>query len=155
MSPVRAPFGQIRTYATDNYVDGRSELFAWLSENRVEFAEHQSESSWAAWALALNRGGVSVKGGRPVTGRTLRQTWWRVRRHFGMPIREPILGAEKAKVQKRRSPRRATVRAPEPPLRPGEVAPGVRLANPPTKVVDASEDDFLNKLKGLQGWTET
>jgi hypothetical protein len=147
-----ANFDQILTLAADSAVDHRSGVFLWLSQNRVEFSEHQSEHTWAAWAQALTRAGVTVKGDRPVTGPTMRQAWWRVRRHFGEPVGEPILGAEKAKVQKRRKPRRPASRIAEPPLQPGEVAPGVRLATKSDQEAGRGGDNLLEKLARTQKW---
>jgi hypothetical protein len=106
----------------------RSDLFHYLTQNRDEFARRRPEHTWAQWAEAFERYGIRGNSTGPLTGRTLRQTWWRVRKFFGDPVADPILDAEKAK-RKRRSPRKPTPPRPSVVLQPGEVAPGVRLVH--------------------------
>lgn len=136
--------------AIDHAQDQRSDLFVWLSQNRKEFAARRHEHTWAAWAQAFEERGIRTNAAGPVNARTVKLTWWKVRRLHGGPLGEPVLSAEKAKVRKRRSPRRVTVRAPEPPPGPGEVAAGVRLTEQPPAPVAADNDPIASIMAELR-----
>jgi hypothetical protein len=84
---------------------------------------------------------------------TVKRTWYEVRRYYGEPIGEPVLKAEKAKVQKRRKPRRPAARIVEPPLEPGEVAPGVRLVTTNDQEGGRGGDNLLRGPNVGSSWT--
>jgi hypothetical protein len=136
---------QVSGSHSNDQVDVRSDLFRWMALHRVEFAAKRDQHTWAGWAEAFEKVGIKPRTSGAVLAKTVKQTWWRVRKYYDEPTGEPILDAEKAKVSRRRSPRKPSQPRPPVVLRPGEVAPGVRLVEvvkAPEPVKSAVEDPF-------------
>jgi hypothetical protein len=143
--------------------DRRSDLFVWMSLNRVDFAERvlRRERTWAAWARAFEGKGLLSNSNGTVTGQTVRRTWYAVRKTFGLPIGDAPVRAELAKIQARRKPRTRAVPSTAPEPRSGEVAFGVRLSSqtpivtaPPEPAVRPAVemDDLAASLNAGREW---
>ncbi len=150
MSPPHA-FSWVHKLAAESDPARRSALFVWLSENREQFARHQHEHSWAAWTQALGKAGIRTISGGDLKHSTVRQTWWRVRTMFEMGVGEAVVRAEKAKVGKRRKPRRPSVHPVEPAPDPGEVVAGVRIVKQqPGSSGELEDAELKRKLADLR-----
>jgi hypothetical protein len=117
-----------------------------MSANRAEFSARRKDFTWSVWAVAFEKMGIRSNAAGPVTAHAVKRTWYSVRLHHGEEIAAPVIPAEKAKVKKRRSPRRVVSRIPEPAPGPGEVAAGVRLVTP-TPAARTTSQDLLQQLK--------
>jgi hypothetical protein len=94
----------------------RSSLYRWLRENHDEFLIHWTDAAdWPAFVQAFVAVGLADRTGKPPAVETARKTWLQVRKD---------VAKAKARQQAERPP----------PLAPGEIAPGVRLARLPSSV---------------------
>lgn len=147
--------------------DVRSDLTRWLLNNAREFAAGLAKErlpSWPRLARALFELGIVNRRGGPVSAGTLRAAWYRTRLFLVERGDGEFVGfsaAPKARNRKRLPARKARPVRVEHPLEPGEIAPGVRLVEPPAPVaaraapVAGVMDEFdrlsreLDKRKGL------
>lgn len=114
----------------------RSELARFLRKNRAEFARKLGDGpvNWNEVAALLYEAGVRGRHqagctDRPLTGEAVRRAWYRVRA-IPCPQRPP------------KSPRYV-----HSPLQPGEIAPGVRLVEPPAPAPAGSAQHMLAELQ--------
>jgi len=59
-----------------------------MAANREMFAEQvdRHERTWAAWAQAFEQAGIRPNSGGPILPRTVRMTWYLVRRSHSMTV---------------------------------------------------------------------
>jgi hypothetical protein len=67
---------------------GRSPLYRWMWNHYERLAEVLDRPDWDAVAREFETAGIRATTGTALTGTTVRQTWWKVRRDKGAPPRK-------------------------------------------------------------------